>query len=205
MLETNFSSNWRRRVAKKMSLLSAQVGRLTIATGLFTPTSTGLKKKRKLTHELAFDGHWDLSEKNRLVYFLGGSSESAFRFRGAFQTKSVFAKKGELRYQLGCEINGKRQFHELIFFGKWKVSRDLGLSFEMEAGRDKKRFLNFGAEYSFNGGKQIAATLKSYAGESLGLEVIFTNEVFGRDGQTFLRLQKSIEESRIEGGVSVRF
>ena len=172
---------------------------------VYSYEQTSLKKKQGLLREILFDGHWDLSEKNRLVYLVGGNSDSAFRFRGAFQTRSVFAKKGEIRYQLGAEINGRYKPREIILFGKWKVSRDLGLSFEIDEGRDKKRSLSFGGEVNLNGGKQISVELKSRKGEPLGFEVIFTKDFAGRDGQAFLRLRKSLEESSVEGGVKIRF
>src|SRR3989338_1096896 len=71
---------------------------------VYTYDEANLKTKKKQSQELVFQGYWDISEKNRLTYFLGGNSESAFRFRGTFQTASILAKKGEIRYQLGVEV-----------------------------------------------------------------------------------------------------
>ncbi len=170
---------------------------------VYTYKTTKLKTKIKQVQELIFKGYWDISEKNRLTYLIGRDSNSAFRFRGAFQTKSILAKKGEIRYQVGVEVVGKHKIQTIALFGKWKLSRDLGLDFEIEYSSAKKA-ISFGGNYALNDSTQIAVNLKSQHGKSLGVEVIFTRDIFGKDGQAFVRLQKSLEESRIEAGVSFR-
>ncbi|MBI4431914.1 MAG: hypothetical protein HY592_00305 [Candidatus Omnitrophica bacterium] len=144
---------------------------------IYTYEQTDLKTKRKILRDLVFNGHWDISEKNRLTYWLGADSASAFRFRGAFQTKTILAKKGVIRYQAGLEVKGRRSVREIALFGKWKVSRDWGLSFEIEYPRGRKHAIIFGSEYTFGKGERLAVSLKSRAGEPLGFELIFTKEI----------------------------
>ncbi len=162
------------------------------------------RSKSKTTQELIFQGYWGISEENRLTYFLGADSNSAFRFRGAFQTKSILAKRGEIRYQIGIELQGKPVLQEITLFGKWKLSRDLELSFEVEY-EDNKKAIIFGGEYHLDDQRQIAVSLKSQDGKPLGVEVIFTKDFFDKDGQAFVRFQKSIEESRIEVGGRIKW
>lgn len=171
---------------------------------VYSYEETDLKTRRKVVRELAFQGRWDFTEKNGLTYSLGADTESTFRFRGAFQTKSILAKKGEIRYQAGIEVNGRHQIREMIFFGKWKVSRDLGLSFEIERAKNQKNALVFGCTYSLGNSNQIAADLKTQKGNPLGIEVIFTHD-YRSDAQSFLRMKKTLEESRFEAGVRVKF
>ena len=142
---------------------------------VYTYETTKLKTKTKQTRELVFKGYWDIFDKNRLVYSLGVDSESAFRFRGAFQTQSISAKKGEIRYQVGVQVAGRHKVRTITLFGKWKFSQDFGLEFEIEYGRGQKK------------------------------SITFTKDVFGGDGQVFLRLQKSLEESRVEAGVGFKW
>ncbi len=168
-------------------------------------TQTNLKTKKKTYQELSLEGYWDISEKNRLIYFLRGDTESAFRFRGAFQTRSILAKKGEIRYQIGVEVAGKHTFQTIALFGKWKVSRNLYLDFEIDYGNDKTRAISFGGEYALNNNTSIAVNLKNTQGDPLGVEVILTKDIFNRDGQAFIRLQKSLEESRVEAGMSFKW
>ncbi len=172
---------------------------------VYTYQQTDLKRKRKITRELAFHGFWDVSDQHRLTYWLGGDSDSAFRFRGAFQTKSILAKRGELRYQAGIEINGKHKIQTITLFGKWKVSHDLELSFEIEYADGARKAITFGGEYALSDDRRITVNLKTEQDKPLGIELILTKDIFGKDGQVFIRLQKSLEESRVEAGMSFKW
>ncbi len=164
-----------------------------------------LKTKTKAVQELAFQGVWEISDKNAITYVLGGDSDSAFRFRGTFQTQSIYAKKGEIRYQAGVEVNGKRKNQTILLFGKWKISRDFSLFFEMEYENGVKKSIAFGGTYALTEDSEIAVTLKNEEGKSLGVELVLTKDFFGKDGQVFLRLQKNVEESRVEVGTKFRW
>ncbi|MGH7889738.1 MAG: hypothetical protein ACRENF_04225 [Thermodesulfobacteriota bacterium] len=172
---------------------------------LYTYDLTNLKTRKKTLQKLVFQGYWDISEDHRLTYWFSGDSNSAFRFRGAFQTKSIIAKKGEIRYQAGVEIGGKHKIQTIALFGKWKLSRSLELAFEIEYEDGQKKAITFGGEYHLDGGRQIIVNLKNKEGDPLGIEVILTKDIFGKDGQAFVRLAKSVEESRIEAGVNFRW
>lgn len=164
-----------------------------------------LKTKRKLKRELVFTGYWDISEDRRLTYWLGGDSDSAFRFRGAFQTKSILAKKGEIRYQAGVEAKGKRAFREIILFGKWKLSRTLSVTFEIEYEEGRRKTIRFGSQMQIRPGVDARFKLKNRRGDRLGIEVIFTKDVLGKNGQAFVRLVRDLEERRIEAGLRGRW
>lgn len=156
-----------------------------------------LKTRTRHSGELFFEGHWDLSEKNRLTYRLSGGADSALELRGAFETKSILAKKGEIRYQIGAQADGRT----LTLFGKWKYSDKLGLSFEM--GTSRSRLLSFGGDVRLNKRDELSVLLKSRRGEPLGAEVVFSRALAG--GEIFLRLNKGLEESRVEAGLRRKF
>ena len=99
---------------------------------------TRLKTKKRQIRTLVFRGFWELSEKNRLTYYLGADSGSALKVRGAFQTHSILAKDGEIRYQIGVEAAARKNAQVIVLFGKWKISRDLGLLFEIEYARHSR-------------------------------------------------------------------
>ena len=61
---------------------------------VYTYDRIDLKTKRKTAQDLNFQGYWDISEKNRLTYFVGGDSESAFRFRGRFKREAFSPSAG---------------------------------------------------------------------------------------------------------------
>lgn len=164
-----------------------------------------LRTKTKRVQRLVFKGQWDLSERRRLAFLIEGDTDSALRFRGAFQTQSILAKDGEIRYQIGVEASGRRRIQTLVFFGKWKISRQLELSFEIEYAGGRKHALVFGGTYFFRPDMTIEVKLRAREGMPLGVEVIFTRDFFAKEGQLFLRLRKTAEETAGEVGVRVRF
>lgn len=167
---------------------------------IYTYERRELKTKTREIQSLVFKGYWDISERNRLAYYLGGDTDQALIFRGAFQTKSLLAKEGEIRYQIGFELRGKKQFQTIVLFGKWKVSKKLGLLFEMEYADGKKHAILFGAEYHVTDDTAIEVKLKSRDDKPLGVEVLLTKDIFN-DGQAFLRFQKSLPETALEAGL----
>jgi len=170
---------------------------------IYTYERQSLKTKVKELKTVVFKGLWDISERHRLTFTLGVNSESVFRFRGAFQTPSLLAKEGAIRYQVGVEIEGKKTFRTITLFGTWKLNRDLVLTFEMEYEGGRRHTIAFGAEYRINEKTEIEARLKTRDGKPLGLEVILTRQFLDNQGQAFLRLRKTLEESALEAGVKI--
>lgn len=164
------------------------------------------KTKASGSNTLVFKGFWGLSEDRGLSYTLQGASDETFRLSGAFQTKSILAKKGEIRYQLGAALEGKLgRTRTLTLFGKWKLSDKLSLVFEMESGTRKKSELHFGAEYQFTKDMTCSASLTGKSGEPLGVEVVFARSFFEGNAQTFVRLKRTLAESAVENGVSMHW
>lgn len=155
---------------------------------------TALKTRSRVERTLRFDGKWSIAPDRSLVYALEKSGEEALRFRGAFQTDSILAKKGEIRYQLGVEAAGEA----LSLFGKWKTGRDLSLEFDM--GRSGN--LRFGAVYRLHPERRITASLLAH-GAPLGAEVVFERDT--RAGNLFLRLRREAGETLAEAGATVRW
>lgn len=172
---------------------------------LYSYQKTHLVTKTKTTQSLVFKGYWDISERHRLTFYVGGKTTSALRFRGTFQTKSILAKKGEIRYQIGIEVRGKKTLKTIILFGKWKLSRDFSLSFEIEYENRKRKAIVFGSTYRLGKGAAIEARLKARTGKPLGAELLLTKDIFAGDGQLFGRLYHSLEETGAEAGVRIKF
>ena len=164
-----------------------------------------LKTKEQQVHTLTFRGIWDLDEDHRLTYVLDRDSGSVFRFRGTFQTPTVLAKEGAVRYQIGVEVQGRKRLQAVTLFGKWKLSRDFSIDFEIPYADGSVRPITFGATYSLNAKNSIQAQLTTQEGKPLGLEVIFTREFLKDSGEAFLRLRRSLEESTVEGGLRFRW
>ena len=151
-------------------------------------------------HSLRFQGKWQIDSQKQLTYLLEGDSDSAFHFRGAFQTPSIHAKEGTIRYQIGCDLAGKRTLQKVTLFGKWKLSRALGLEFELSRPKEAAYSLRFRADYALGPRETISASLISASGKPLGYEVLFTREFLKTQGEAFVRLRSSLEETAVEGG-----
>ncbi len=172
---------------------------------LYRFRQASLKTKSSEIHTLRFQGFWDLDQARRFTYVLDRDSDSAFRFRGTFQTPTVLAKTGQIRYQLGIEAEGKHRVQTVTLFGKWKISRDLGLEFEMAYQEGGNRTMNFKATYAVDARNALAARLTTREGKPLGMEILFTHEFLKGQGAAFLRLRKSVEDSAVEGGMRLRW
>lgn len=153
---------------------------------------------------LRFQGDWEIGPDRWLTYVVDRAEGSSFRLRGTFQTGTVLARHGRIRYQLGAEVKGRAGRVKLLtFFGKWKVSRDFALHFEIPSSDGRIRSLDFKGAYSLGPRGQIIGRLMTRAGEPLGLEVVFTRSLLG--GEAFVRLRKVAGEAALEGGVRVRW
>lgn len=160
------------------------------------------KRGAKTLHQLRFEGYWTLEEDRRLAYVLDADSDSAFRFRGAFQTPTVLQKKGFLRYQLGVEVEARRRrLKTLTLFGKWKLSRDLSLEFEIPYSGGFRRAMTFGAVYSLNDKTEVSARLSTPRGGPVGLELVLHRDFLDGNGEAFVRLRRSLDETAAEAGV----
>lgn len=166
---------------------------------------TDLKTRTRSVHQIRFEGYWEVGEDRRLSYLLDAGSDSAFRFRGSFQTASIRRKKGALRYQIGLEGQGRGRLRTVILFGKWKLSRDLSLEFEVPYSGGFRRSISFGAVYAWDSRTSVSARLTTPRGGPLGLELTLHREFLEGRGEAFVRLRRSLEETAAEAGARVRW
>ncbi len=175
--------------------------------------------RRDHTQQIVFKGAWEITRDRHLTYRMQGDSDSGFVFRGAFQTPSVLAKKGEVRFSLGAEASGRFRARRgasergaargpagvrtVTFFGSWKLGRDLALSFELDRGpASRKQVFRFGAEWTYAKKGTVAVKLTTARGEPIGTELTLTRARMTSWGEAafFARLERSALESRAEAG-----
>ena len=187
------------------------------------PGTASSRARRSGASRLTFRGKWDISGKHCLTYALAGSSRSIFRVRGTFQTKNIIAKKGEIRYQAGIEYktnrgNLKRIKRTITLFGKWKLSRNFTLTFEIQYAGHRKSQLRFGTQLRRPGFRSnhpllkpglrrvlpdtISVDLIAKNGRPLGIEVVLTKEFF-KNAQGFARFLRSAKETKGELGITI--
>ena len=158
----------------------------------------------KVEQSLGFRGFWEISARDRLTYRLDAQGHSVFRFRATLESKSLLAKEGEIRYQIGIELAGRKNPLErtVTLFGKWKVNRDFSLDFELDRPEKPQRF-RFGATYRLVGDDEISFSLEDERGRPFGIEVRFRKADVA--AELFLRLQRTQKETVIEAGGRIPF
>jgi hypothetical protein len=94
----------------------------------------------------------------------------------------------------------------LILYGNWRISRDSGLTFDIECADGRIYSMEFGAEARLATGDRITFKLKDPAlGKGLGAELTLSHEMLGGDGSAFIRMLKSSGESAVLVGSAFRW
>ena len=161
--------------------------------------------RRTTERTLVFEGAWDITKADRLVYRLEGSADSAFEFRASLQSPSLLASEGRMVYQIGVgAARSALQRQRVTLFGTWKLNRDLSISFEIPYANGRVQAIRFEGTFALGPRDRLAVALRNSQREGLGVTVTFTKELMP-DAELFLRLQKDAQEASAIGGVRVWF
>ena len=175
----------------------------------YTYETRRLKKGSRVTQTVAFEGFWEINSKNRLTYKFLRGSDSRFDFRAQLESPDLYPREGVIKYRLGAGIREtvRPRVRIVSLYGAWKFNRQLGLSFEMEYAKGKFRSLEFSAEAAATASDKITFSLRTAAGEPLGLSVTFTRKFLRQhNAEAFLRLKAALsKEYGVEAGVMVPF
>ncbi|MFQ5952279.1 MAG: hypothetical protein ACE5JK_02620 [Candidatus Omnitrophota bacterium] len=174
---------------------------------IYRYVKTYLKTKIRTVKTLTFKGYWQLGER-RIVYRLDRADNSFFSVKAALQTRSLIAREGKIRYQVGIRYQRRKVYRKaretITIFGVWKLDKDLKIAFEVKYSGRKKQEMRFIVEKLVAKGSTISVSLKAESGEPLGIQVKFT-KTFKNDAELFLSLSRYPDESRIMGGVTIKF
>ncbi len=173
----------------------------------YTYSKISLKTKEKENIEFRFKGYWVFARR-RITYMVEGSTGSYFSFSGILQPFSEISAPGAIRYEVGIRYEEKKVFKRrenvVAVSGSWKLNKDFSVAFEVAySGMRKMKYL-FRAEKFFSNGKDLKVSLIGAEGEPLGVELEFRKE-FNKDSDLFFSLGRFARESRIMGGVRIRF
>jgi len=169
----------------------------------YTYETEELTRKTKKIHTLTFEGHWDVRDKARLSYVLDVNTASGFDFN----TSLGIFKDDYIKYELGIRLSLKKQpvKRAITFFGSWKLDKTAGLVFEIEQEGRKIQTLVFGAQAKLTGKSTVSFNLRNSLNKEIGAELELSRDIFGGDGQAFLRLLESKRESAILAGIGWRW
>ncbi|MGB2630577.1 MAG: hypothetical protein WBD24_06700 [Candidatus Omnitrophota bacterium] len=163
-----------------------------------------LLRKTRVHHTLTFKGHWGVTGRSRISYEFSKRSDSAFDFK----TSAGIFKDNEIKYELGIGLSGRPKpvKRTLTLFGRWKLVKNVGLVFETKY-RDKKPYsMVFGADARLTDKDTLLFKLKNdIENKDIGAELELSHKILKGDGEAFVRLLKSKQESAVYIGGAWRF
>lgn len=170
---------------------------------IYNYEKANLVRRNRSSHTLIFKGRWEIKDKFRLSYLVGGDTDSGFDFQAGL---GVF-RDDCIKYEIGIGLSRKREpvKRVVIFSGKWKASKAVGLVFEVEQDAKKIQAMVFGAEVKLTSKGSVLLKLRNSLNEKIGAELELSQDIFKGKGQAFLRLLKSKQESAIMAGAAFNF
>lgn len=166
------------------------------------------RRKVAATHTFIVSGVWEIASATRLRYLLTHGSGRYLEFRVQLESPSLYPQKGVIKYRLGIGSRGpsRRSGRLLCLYGDWKLSRSLGVTFDMEYGKVGVHRLCFDARISFNSRTQVLASLSSTKGEATGIRLVYLRRMMRpKDAEFFIELRRGQQERAIEAGVRIPF
>lgn len=163
-----------------------------------------LIRKRKVVRTLIFRGRWDIKDNLRISYVLDADTNSAFNF----ETSLGVFEKDYIKYELGIRLSARPRpvKRTVIIFGTWRIKRPLGLIFEIQYADGRLQSIAFGAEANFTKSDTILFKLKTSAdNKDLSATLELSHKILKGDGEAFLKLLKSREESSALLGAALRW
>lgn len=163
-----------------------------------------LIRKRKVVRTLIFRGHWDIKDNLRISYTLDADTNSAFNF----ETSLGVFEKNYIKYELGIRLSYRPKPIErsVTLFGAWKVKKNAGLIFEIKHGPRNIQTITFGAEARLTDKDTILFKLKNnIVDKDVGASLRLSHKILKGDGEAFLRLLKSRDESSVSIGAGRRW
>jgi len=172
----------------------------------YTYEKTNLKTKVKSKNTFAFEGFWQISSRNKLVYVFKHASDSRFEFRALLETPTIYPQKDSIKYRIGVGLKQGRKENIVSIYGSWKLNRDLGLDLTIDYGQGQLKAIEFGASVALSNENEVRFNLKNPQGEPLGLTLIFTHKFLKTSqAQAFLRLKSQGRNRGFDAGISLPF
>ena len=92
-----------------------------------------------------------------------------------------------------------------VYFG-WRLKKDIGLIFEIEYENERPHAITFEAQGRLTDKDTISFRLKDdIAHKDIGVNLKLSHKILKGDGEAFLRLLKSKQESSIYAGAAWRW
>ena len=145
-------------------------------------------------HEFTVKGNWRIGSKRRLLYAVDGCAGKAVDFRVSY---AIF-RENYIRYELGVGTSGARRDNKILtLFGKWRIKKNLGLTFRTKY-RGGIRSFTFAAEASLSGGETVKFKLKKdMDGNKADAELEISRRILKGDGRAFMKVLRNSREKAV--------
>ena len=166
---------------------------------MYTYEKSAPGKKEKITKTVTFKGYWDITGKHRILYVLNKEIGSEFDFKVSVGKP---AARG-LEYEIGVGAAPSKK--TITLFGSWKVSKKIGLLFEMPYEEGKVHSVILGGWGKLDKNHKLELRLQNKKGEDLGIDVKLSRSLLEGQGEAFIRALRSQKEVSIVAGVGFRW
>lgn len=162
------------------------------------------RRRTKVLRTLVFKGHWDIADRTKITYSLGAGSDSRFDLR----TGIARTEKDYIKYEIGIGLSKRPKpvKERISIYGRWRIGRDTGLIFDVAYSGKNNYAISFGAEASLTDKDVIAFKLSKEDGKKdLAMTLELSHKMLKGDGESFVRLLRSKEESAVYVGAGFRW
>ncbi|PIP18977.1 MAG: hypothetical protein COX41_05340, partial [Candidatus Omnitrophica bacterium CG23_combo_of_CG06-09_8_20_14_all_41_10] len=108
-----------------------------------------------------------------------------------------------LEYEIGVGAAPSKK--TITLFGSWKVSKKIGLLFEMPYEEGKVHSVILGGWGKLDKNHKLELRLQNKKGEDLGIDVKLSRSLLEGQGEAFIRALRSQKEVSIVAGVGFRW
>jgi len=156
------------------------------------------RSKSRRKERLIFKGLWEIVENNKLRYSLGLKDDTGFEIKASLARTGFLGKKNALLYKLETRLTTKRfKPKSITISGRWKLTKRMGLLFEVRYSNRRRNYLSFGAEVRLNKKDELIFLLKDKKNKPLGIEIILKRRFLGNSGEALLKLLATKKERSI--------
>lgn len=160
----------------------------------------------KTEHTLIFKGFWEIYGRRKLSYLLEKSNQSRFNFGVNLETPNLYSAKNKLKYSVWIGFKKFRTKRIVVFSGRWKFSKKLGVVFEMDYGRRQLRRIEFLAKIKLAHKNELLLSLYSSDRKPSEINITFRrDQLKKKDYDYFLQLKKERKKFIIGVGGKIYF
>jgi len=171
------------------------------------------KLKTKSKQKLILEGYWNIQGKNKLCYVITKRlktkrKKSQLNFNVFLETPNVYPARGKIKYRIKAGLKSKREEKVITLIGTWKYSRKLGLTFELDYGKEGVKRIKFIAKLNVARKDKLIFSIYNRYNQPTGLSITFLKhhpQIPNKDFEYFLRLKKEGNTPYIQLGGKIRF